>query len=130
LELAGLILLALAGMLSLPYLLYCLLWLLTGRGLPVKTVDHLDHASKMRRAEKIWALQAVCTTAVAVEEPLGLRRVLCPRLCMFNGPQDAIQAVATLTQRRPLPRKRDRQRFCATADWGVQQRRDLAQRKP
>src|SRR5260370_2193778 len=28
------------------------------------------------------------------------------------------------------PPERDRQRFCATADWGVQQRGDLAQRKP
>jgi hypothetical protein len=49
---------------------------------------------------------------------------------MFNGPQDAIQAVAPLTQRSLLPRKRVRQRFCATADWGIQQRGDLAQRKP
>jgi hypothetical protein len=36
-------------------------------------------------------------------------------------------AVAPLTQRRPLPRKRDRQRLCATANWGVQQCGDLAQ---
>ena len=65
-----------------------------------------------------------------VEDPLGFRSVLCAPLCMFNGPQDTIQAVASLTQSRPLPRKRDRQRFCATANWGVQQRGDLAQRKP
>ena len=48
----------------------------------------------------------------------------------FTGPQDAIQTVAPLTQRRPLPRKGDRQPFCATANWGIQQRGDLAQRKP
>jgi hypothetical protein len=38
---------------------------------------------------------------------------------MFNGAQDTIQAVAPLTQRRPLPRKRYCQRFCAAADRGV-----------
>src|ERR1700728_2433737 len=54
-----------------------------------------------------------------VEKPLRFRRVLCAPLCMFNGPQDAIQTFAPLTQRRPLPRKRDRQPFCATANWGV-----------
>src|SRR5580698_274729 len=49
-----------------------------------------------------------------VENPLGFRRViLCAPLCMFNGAQDTIQAVAPLTQRRPLPRKRYCQRFCA-----------------
>jgi hypothetical protein len=48
---------------------------------------------------------------------------------MFNGLQDAIQAVAPLTEGRPLPRERHRQRFCAMADRGVPQRGDLAQRK-
>jgi hypothetical protein len=66
LNIAGLILLAFAVLLSLPHLLYWLLWLLTGRGLPAKTAEQLDRASKMRRAEKIWALQAVCMTAVSV----------------------------------------------------------------
>ena len=42
-----------------------------------------------------------------VEEPLGFRRVLCAPLCMFNSAQDAIQAVAPLTQRCTLPRQRD-----------------------
>jgi hypothetical protein len=59
LKIAGLILLALAGLLSLPYLLYRFLWLLSGRGLPAKTAEQLDHASKMRRAEKVWASQSV-----------------------------------------------------------------------
>jgi hypothetical protein len=54
LKIAGLILLVLAGLLWLPYLLYWLLWLLTGRGLPAKTAEQLDHARKMRGAEKIW----------------------------------------------------------------------------
>jgi hypothetical protein len=65
-KLAGLILLALAGLLPLPYLLYWLLWLVTGRGLPPKTAEQLEHARKMRRAEKVWAFQAVCMTAIAV----------------------------------------------------------------
>ena len=61
--------------------------------------------------------------------PIAFRKVLCAPLCMFNGPQDAIEAVAPLTERGPLPRKRDRERFCATASWGVEQCGDLAQRK-
>jgi hypothetical protein len=64
--------------LPLPYLLYWLLWLLTGRGLPAKTARQIDHASKMRRAEKIWALQAVCITAVAVAIYLATM-ILCGR---------------------------------------------------
>ena len=59
-----------------------------------------------------------------VEEPLGFRplgfcSVLCAPLCMLNGPQHAIQAVAPLAQRRMLPRKRDRQRLCSTVIWAV-----------
>jgi hypothetical protein len=65
-KIAGLILLAFAGQLSLPSLLYWLLWLSTGRGLPAKAAEQLDRASKIRRVEKIWALQAVCMTAIAV----------------------------------------------------------------
>ncbi len=48
---------------------------------------------------------------------------------MFDGTQDAIQAVAPLAQRRPLPGEGHGERFCATASWVVQQRGDLAQRK-
>jgi hypothetical protein len=51
---------------SLPYLLYGLLWLATGRGLPPKTAQQLEHARKMRRAERVWALQAVAMSAIAV----------------------------------------------------------------
>jgi hypothetical protein len=76
---AGLILLVLAGLLSLPYLLYWLLWLLTGRGLPGKTAEQIDRAGKLRRAEKIWALQAVRMTAVAVAIYLATM-ILCGRL--------------------------------------------------
>jgi hypothetical protein len=65
-KIVGLILLAVAGQWSLPYLLYWLLWLSTGRGLPAKTAEQLDHTSKIRRVEKIWALQPVCMTAIAV----------------------------------------------------------------
>jgi hypothetical protein len=66
LKIAGLIMLAVVGLLSLPYLLYWLLWLVRGRGYPAKTVEQLDHGRRIRRAERIWALQAVCMTAVAV----------------------------------------------------------------
>jgi hypothetical protein len=79
LKIAGLILFVLAGLLWLPYLLYWLLWLLTGRGLPAKTAEQLDHARKMRRAEKIWALQAVCMMAVAVAMYVATM-ILCGRL--------------------------------------------------
>jgi hypothetical protein len=60
------VLLAFVGLLSLPYLLDWLLWLVTGRGMAAKTAEQLDHAGKIRRAERIWALQAVCMTAVTV----------------------------------------------------------------
>ena len=52
-KIVGLILIAVAGQLSFPYLLFWLLWLSTGRGLPAKTAEQLDHASKIRRVEKI-----------------------------------------------------------------------------
>jgi hypothetical protein len=75
----GLILHALAGLPSLPHLLHWLLWLLTGKGLPAKTAEQIDRAGKLRRAEKIWALQAVCMTAVAVTIYVATM-VLCGRL--------------------------------------------------
>jgi hypothetical protein len=65
-EVVGGILLGIAMLVALPYLLYWLLWLFTGRGLPAKTARQLDHARKIRRAERSWALKAVGVTAVAV----------------------------------------------------------------
>jgi hypothetical protein len=64
LKIAGLIMLALLGLFSLPYLLIG--WVVRGRGYPAKTVEQLDYERRIRRAERIWALQAVCMTAVAV----------------------------------------------------------------
>jgi hypothetical protein len=78
LKIAGLILLALAGLLPLPYLLYWLLWLCTGRGLPPKTAEQLEHVRSMRRAEMVWALQAVCMTAIAVSIYIATM-ILCRR---------------------------------------------------
>jgi hypothetical protein len=66
LPIAGEIIVIIALFVSLPYLLYWILWLFTGRGLPPKTLKEVEHARKLRRAEKIWALQAVCIMAVAV----------------------------------------------------------------
>jgi hypothetical protein len=54
-KIAGLLLLSLVMLLLLPYLLYWLLWLYPERGLPPKTAGHLEHAGKIRRAERIWA---------------------------------------------------------------------------
>jgi len=66
LKIAGLILLAFAGLLSLPCVLYWLLWLFTGRGLRAKTEEQLEHTRKIMRAERIWALQGLCMTVIAV----------------------------------------------------------------
>jgi hypothetical protein len=65
-KLAGEIIVAMVLFVSLPYLLYWLLWLSTGRGLPPKTLKEVEHTRKLRRAERIWALQAVSMMAVAV----------------------------------------------------------------
>jgi hypothetical protein len=65
-KIAGLILLALVGLLSLPYLLYGLLWLATGRGLPPKSTEQLGHMQNHWRAEEIWALKTVGMAAIGV----------------------------------------------------------------
>jgi hypothetical protein len=61
-----LILLTLVVLFSLPYLLYWLLWLVTGRGLPPKSLERLDHTRTLWRPEQIWALRVVGITAPGV----------------------------------------------------------------
>jgi hypothetical protein len=65
-ELAGEIIVAIALLVSLPYVLYWLLWLTSEWGLITKTPKEVERARKLRRAERVWALQAVCMMAVAV----------------------------------------------------------------
>jgi hypothetical protein len=62
-RIAGLILLAVVALSSLPYLLYWLLWLVTGRGLPRKSKEHTPN---LWRPEQIWALRVVGITAIGV----------------------------------------------------------------
>jgi hypothetical protein len=78
LAIAGWVVIAGAVLVSFPYLLYWLLWLSTGRGLPPKTAEQLEQARKMRRAERIWALQAVSMTAIAVSINVATM-ILCRR---------------------------------------------------
>jgi hypothetical protein len=66
LKIASLILLALAGLLSLPYLLYWILWLSTGRCLPPKSKEQLEHTRTLWRPEQIWAMKVVGVTAIGV----------------------------------------------------------------
>jgi hypothetical protein len=65
-KIAGLILLAPAVLVSLPHLLYLASLALHWVGLPLKIAEQLENARQVRRAERIWALQAVCMTAIAV----------------------------------------------------------------
>jgi hypothetical protein len=65
-KIAGLVLLALGGLSSLPYLLYWLLWFFTGRGLPPKSIGRLERRRNFWRPEKIWALKTVGVTAIGV----------------------------------------------------------------
>jgi hypothetical protein len=64
-KVAGLILLALVGLSSLPYLLYWVLWFVTGMGLPPKSRDSGD-TRNVWRPEEIWALKTVGITAIGV----------------------------------------------------------------
>jgi hypothetical protein len=64
-KVAGLILLALVGLSSLPYLLYWLLWFFTGRGLPPKSRQR-GSTQTFWRPEEIWALKTVGMTAIGV----------------------------------------------------------------
>jgi len=65
-KIAGLILLALVLLLALPYLLYGLLWLATGRGLPPKSTEQLGPMQNRWRPEEIWALKIVGMAAGGV----------------------------------------------------------------
>jgi hypothetical protein len=64
-KVAGLILLALVGLSSLPYLLYWLLWFFTGMGLPPKSRER-GGTRNIWRPEEIWALKTVGMTAIGV----------------------------------------------------------------
>ena len=66
LKLLSEILVCLTAVALLPYLLYWLLWLVTGRGLPPKTPEQLESRRKRTRALEMWALKAVAMTALAV----------------------------------------------------------------
>jgi hypothetical protein len=70
-KMSGLILLALTGLLLLPHFLYFLLWLITGRGLHLKSEGQLEHTRNLWRPEQIWALRTVGIAAIGV----GLYRV-------------------------------------------------------
>jgi hypothetical protein len=63
---ASLFLVALAGLLLLPHLLYWLLWISTGRGLPPKSTEQLERRRNFWRPEKVWALKTVGVTAIGV----------------------------------------------------------------
>jgi hypothetical protein len=66
LEVAGENVVAIALFVSLPYLLYWLFWLTSEWGLITKTPKEVERARKLRRAERVWALHAVCMMAVVV----------------------------------------------------------------
>jgi hypothetical protein len=83
-KIAGLLLLSLVTLLLLPHLLYWLLWLFPGRGLPPKTAGQLEDAGRIRRAERIWPLQAVCATAIAVAIYIATM-ILCRRLDLTSS---------------------------------------------
>jgi hypothetical protein len=65
-KIAGLFLVPLAGLLLLPHLLYWVLWLSTGRGLPPKSTEQLGHEAQSWRPHEIWALKTVGVSAIAV----------------------------------------------------------------
>jgi hypothetical protein len=65
-KMAGLILLALAALLSLPYLLYWLLRLVTGRGLPAKQMEQPGYERGSLRPQEIWALKTLGATSIVV----------------------------------------------------------------
>jgi hypothetical protein len=64
-KIVGGILLAVGGLLFLPYLLYWFLWFFTGRGLPPKPRER-GGTRNVWRPEEIWALKTVGMTAVGV----------------------------------------------------------------
>jgi hypothetical protein len=65
-KIAGLFLVALAGLLLLPHLLYWLLWISPGRELPTKSTEQLERRRNFWRPEKFWALKTVGLTAIGV----------------------------------------------------------------
>ena len=65
-KIASLIPLALAGLLLLPYLLYWVLWLITGTGRTPKSTEQPRHGRNPWRPQELWALRAVGVTAIAV----------------------------------------------------------------
>jgi hypothetical protein len=65
-KIVGLIVLALGGLVLLPYLLYWLLWLFTGRGLPPKESERPERGRSFWRPEKVWALKTVGISAIGV----------------------------------------------------------------
>jgi hypothetical protein len=64
-KVAALILFALFGLSSLPYLLYWLLWFFTGRGLPPKSWEQ-GSTRNCWQPEEIWALKTIGVTAIGV----------------------------------------------------------------
>jgi hypothetical protein len=60
------IVLALAVLITLPYILYFFLWLGTRRGIPPRTDKLQGNSYRIGRAEEAWALKTVGVSAMGV----------------------------------------------------------------